>query len=96
MGTYNHSESVIVSRYLPEITTFINAIVQEESVAIVIACSVFEQYKKRNEKEPFDTEKNRSNWLFLYSRQAAIAHLQRLRNEEIKKQATRTAIHDHP
>lgn len=90
--TYN--DLAIVHRYLDEITTFIQSFVQKESVAIVLACQVFEDHKKREDAQPFDSEESRLLWLRLQSRNVAMGYLQAKKHEEQKTKAIRAAIHD--
>lgn len=94
MASYDYNDSVIVRRYLDDIATFIQKIVHDENVAAVLACEVMVAHKKRERKQPFDTEENRRWWLFLKSRNLSIDYLRHQRNEEIKAQALGKAIHD--
>lgn len=72
--TYN--DLTIVHRYLEEITIFIQGIVQKESTAIVLACQVFEEHKKREDAQSFYSEEDRLLWLRLRSRNLAMGYLQ--------------------
>jgi hypothetical protein len=90
----SHNDLQIVRRYLDNVTTFINAIVENDSVAIVLACQVFEDHKKRQDAIPFENEEDRLLWLQMRGRTLAIGHFQHKRNEKIKMQAVGKAIHD--
>lgn len=83
------SDLEILHRYLDEITTFIYGIVANESMAIVIACEVFEAHKKKADAESFDSEESRILWLEIRARGAAIDYLKKERHEEIKTRATK-------
>lgn len=96
MARNSYNDLSVVHRYLPEITRFIEGIVLKESVAIVIACRVFEEHKKKIAMQPFASEKDRALWLRIKARDMAIAHQQRERNDELQKKAIRKAIHDCP
>lgn len=96
MATYNYNDSMTVQRYLEEITTFILAIVQDENLAIVLACQVFEEHQKRQDSNPFISEEDRLRWLQLRGRDLSLDHLRHERNKEIKARAVGAAIHDSP
>lgn len=89
--TYKDLE--IVRLYYDEITTYIQAIIENENVAVILACQVFEGHKKREAASPFENEKDRVVWLYLCARNLAI---DRLQHEKIKAAAVRKAIHDYP
>lgn len=90
--TYNDLQ--VVQRYIDPITKYIEGIVQEENVAIVLTCKVFERYKKRQTSNPFPSEEAREKWLYISGRNQAIDHLRHLRHEKEKEQAFGKAIHD--
>lgn len=96
MATTSYNDLAVVHRYLDEITTFIGAIVQKESVAIVLACQVFEEHKKRQDVLPFPSEEDRGQWLRFRSRFLATEYLNSKRLDEQKQKAIRKAIHDCP
>lgn len=89
--TFNDLE--ILRRYVDEITTYIQAIVENENVAVILACQVFEAHKKRETVSPFENEKDRVVWLYLCARNTA---MDRLQHEKTKTHAIRKAIHDSP
>lgn len=92
--TYNDLQ--IVRRYVDEITTYIQAFIQNENVSVILACQVFEDHKKRESTTAFPTENERATWLFLRARNTAMDYLKGQRNEKIKTEAVRQAIHDYP
>lgn len=96
MATDNYNDLAVVHRYMDRIATFIQKIIKDENVSIVMACKVFEGHKKMQERTPFQSEKARKIWLFLVSRNLAIDYLRGKRNETIKAQALGAAIHDSP
>lgn len=75
MAATTYNDLTIVHQYLDEITTFIQGIVQDESRAIVLACQVFEEHKKRAEYQQFENEETRIVWLFLKARNLASSSL---------------------
>lgn len=86
----------IVRRYIDMIAIFIEGIVQEDGVAIVLACEVFVRHKKRETSKPFATEEEREQFLYVCARNRAIDYLQHQRHEKEKAQALSKAIHDCP
>lgn len=95
MATTSYNDLAVVHRYLDEITTFIQGIVQKESVAIVLACQVFEEHKKLQDAVPFPSEEDRGLWLRLKARSVAITYLQTKSDEEQKQKAVKKAIHNY-
>lgn len=89
--TYKDLE--IVRLYIDEITTYIQAIIENENVSVILACQVFERHQKREAEAPFENEKDRVVWLYLSARNGALNHL---RHEKIKTEALHKAIHDYP
>lgn len=65
----------LLHRYLEEITNFIEAIVQQENVAIMLACQVFDEHKKEAAKTTFPSEEKRLIWLKLRARYHAGLYL---------------------
>lgn len=63
MARIGYNDLSVVHRYLPEINRFIEGIVLNESVAIVIACQVFEEHKKEVLAHRFASEKDRAQWI---------------------------------
>lgn len=96
MATDSYNDLTIFHRYLNEITTFIQGIVQKESISIVLACQVFEEHKKNADAQPFESDVERLLWLRLRGRNLAIAYLEHKRHEDQKEKAIRAAIHDCP
>lgn len=92
--TYNDLQ--IVRKYLDKITTFINALVENDSISIVLACRVFEDHKKRQDAIPFTNEDERLLWLQMRGRNLALEHFQHEKREKIKTQAVGKAVHDCP
>ena len=88
MGYDTHSDLVVLHRYLDAITTFIASIIKDEKAAIVLACKVFEEHKKRNENNPFTHEGRRKQWLHLKARNLAIDHLN-LKRQQAKEAHTK-------
>lgn len=72
----------IVRRYIDPITLFIEGIVQEDGVAIVLACEVFVRHKKRETAKLFVSEEERERFLYVCARNRAIDHLRHQRNEK--------------
>ncbi len=96
MATDTYSDLVVVHTYMNEIATFIQKIIEDENVATIMACQVFEGHKKMQDRKPFESEKDRQCWLYLISRNLAIEYLRGKRNEQIKAEALGAAIHDCP
>lgn len=96
MATTTYNDLAVVHRYLDEITTFIEGIVQKEGAAIVLACQVFEEHKKRQDVLPFPSEEDREQWLRFRSRFLATEYLNGNKREEQEQKAIRQAIHDCP
>jgi len=94
MAKDTHEDISVVHEYLPRITELIQSLVQNENRAIVMACQVFQEYGEVNRKNPFTSAANRLSWLTTRAREMAIRHLKYERNENIKDQAIRAAIHD--
>jgi len=92
MSTVTFTDLQILHLYVDEITTFIQALVQKESYAIVLACQVFEDHKKRADFQPFDSEEDRLRWLRIRSRNLAIEYLFHVKHEEQKEMAATPAI----
>lgn len=91
-----YTDLQVVKRYIDPITKLIEGIVQEESVAIVLSCKVFERYKKRQTALPFESEEDTERWLYISGRNQALDHLRHQRHEKEKEQAIGKAIHDCP
>lgn len=88
-----YSDVAVVHLYLDEITTFIESIVEDEKVAITLACGIFEKHKNLCRIAPFKTESERLLWLRLHAREVATAH-NLAKKEAIKEKAIKAAIHD--
>lgn len=86
MATASYNDLTIVHRYLDEVTTFIQAIVQNECAAILLACQIFEDHKKREDTLPFPSEEDRRQWLCFKSRFIATEYLNSRRFEEQSKE----------
>lgn len=72
-ATYN--DLVILHQYVDVITTFIQSIVGNEDVAVLLACEVFIMHGKRQTKVPFENEASRTKWLYAAARILANNHI---------------------
>lgn len=93
MSTTTYNDLAIINRYLPEIVTFIQDIVHDEAASVVIACEVFENHKKREDRRPFVSENKRLVWLHCKSRFLCKVYITR-QHEKVKDKAIKAAIHD--
>jgi hypothetical protein len=96
MAKQTFSDVSIVHRYLDEITIFITEILHDENRAIVLACQVFEDYKKKNDKQAFLFEERRLEWLLARATELVAQHLKRTRRETQQTKAIQAALHDYP
>ncbi len=91
-----YSDLQIVKRYISQIVDFIEPLIEDENMAIVLTCEVFEAHTKRAEQLPFESEQERLLWLQHKGRNLALNYAKHKRDEKIKAQAVRKAIHDCP
>lgn len=82
--------------YLDAIYDHAKGLVINDGAAVVIACQVFVDHKQEEAKLPFLTEEQRFLWLISRSRILSENYVKGKRNERIKNEAIRAAIHQYP
>jgi hypothetical protein len=82
----------VVHLHLDTITRFIQDIVQQESVAIMLACQVFEEHKRETRKTTFSSEDKRLVWLRLRARHNTIVYLEQKSREVLQNNTSGKAI----